>query len=65
MKVVMGRKVHTFAVTTWPSLSTLSIVPVGKKGRMSRNDRTRYLRVARNIQQAVGHDYWPTEAGSR
>ena len=37
--------IYTFAVTIWPSLSILSIVAVGKKGRMSRNDLTRYLYI--------------------
>ena len=28
----------TFAFTIWPSLSILSILAVGKKGRLSQND---------------------------
>jgi len=33
----------TLAVATCPSVSTLSIVPVGKYGRMKVNERAMYL----------------------
>ena len=35
----------TLAVTTCPSFSIFSIVPVGKNGKITRNDLTRYLHI--------------------
>ena len=34
---------NTFAVATWPSVSSLSIVPVGKYGTIAVNDRANSL----------------------
>ena len=35
----------TLAVATWPSVSTRSMVPVGKYGRINLNDLARYLLI--------------------
>ena len=47
-------------MTTCPSLSTRSIVAVGKYGRIKRNDLTRYLQA----QGRTGSEWWGGQAAS-
>ena len=52
----------TVAVTICPSWSILSIVPVGKKGRMTRKERIKYLQTAE--QKYVHKSLGQTGAGN-
>ena len=51
----------TLAVTTCPSFSIFSIVAVGKNGKMTRNDLTRYLcynnEIINLLQSAAVYQY--------